>query len=326
MNGWMISIAKYTVKELREARAVRQVLRNLGYKSMKSIFHLVAKGKLINLPVDPKVFRVVDEMFGKSMPRGDSAAKKRKTGKHKLYCQLTGNSIALEWDLMYMYVKLDRMMARLLAQVGKTGEYANQYTQLLNEEDEDFKTGTIIVELDKALYGCIQSARRWYDALSRALMDMKFEVNSRDPCVFNWFDDNRTIIASVFIHVADGYLSGKDESIISKFQEELNKKFPNGITYKSGNVHEYLGMVLDFGVKGKCHLTMQNYIEKIVNVRRITTEKDYPHTRELYKITADSNVLDKDEAAAFHRCVAQLLYVATHVRPDILCLGDIFDQ
>ena len=50
-------------------------------------------------------------------------------------------------------------------------------------------------------------------------MKIKFEVNSRDPCVFNWFGDNRTIIASVFIHVDDGYLLGKGDSVILKFQE-----------------------------------------------------------------------------------------------------------
>ena len=83
-------------------------------------------------------------------------------------------------------------------------------------------------------------------------------------------------------------------------------------------------MVLDFGAKGKCHLTMQSYIEKIVDEWRIT-EKEYPQTRDLFKITADSNILNKDEAAAFHRCVAQLPYLATNVRPDILLLGDILN-
>ena len=44
------------------------------------------------------------------------------------------------------------------------------YEELLNEDDEELKKGTIIVELDKALYGCIQSARAWYDTFSKALI------------------------------------------------------------------------------------------------------------------------------------------------------------
>ena len=35
--------------------------------------------------------------------------------------------------------------------------------------------GTVVVELDKALYGCSRSARRWYETLKDALLSMKHE-------------------------------------------------------------------------------------------------------------------------------------------------------
>ena len=40
-----------------------------------------------------------------------------------------------------------------------------------------FATGTIIVELDRALCGCLQSARRWYDTHKEVLTAMKYECS-----------------------------------------------------------------------------------------------------------------------------------------------------
>ncbi len=51
-------------KDLNRARAVRKVLRSTGFKSYKSIYHMINKVYIENLPVDPKVFRVADALFG----------------------------------------------------------------------------------------------------------------------------------------------------------------------------------------------------------------------------------------------------------------------
>jgi hypothetical protein len=230
-------------------------------------------------------------------------------GQAFLNAKLTGEKV---------YVKLDRVMARLLSQVDTESEFSHMYEELLNEEDEELKKGAIIVELDKALYGCIQSARAWYDTFSRALSTLGFVINEKDPCVFNMADEDGKIIASVFIHVDDGYLSCVNDEIVRKFKSQLEKIFTHGVTWNEGDFHEYLGMVMDFSTPGKCYLTMKDYIEKICNDWSVDKVKEYPHTRELFTIDETKEKLNKEDAEQFHRCVAQLLYLATHVRPDIM--------
>ena len=44
--------------------------------------------------------------------------------------------------------------------------------------------GTIIVRLQKALYGCIESAVLWYKELSRTLIELRFKKNDYDECSF----------------------------------------------------------------------------------------------------------------------------------------------
>ena len=43
----------------------------------------------------------------------------------------------------------------------------------------------LYVQLDKALYGCVQSALLWYELYSSTLTDMGFELNPYDLCVAN---------------------------------------------------------------------------------------------------------------------------------------------
>ena len=45
--------------------------------------------------------------------------------------------------------------------------------------------GGLVVRLDKALYGCIESAKLWYDEIAETLRSLGFTANPRDICVFN---------------------------------------------------------------------------------------------------------------------------------------------
>jgi hypothetical protein len=45
--------------------------------------------------------------------------------------------------------------------------------------------GTSIVQLDKALYGCVEAAVLWYTNLCATLVGMGIAPSPYDPCVFN---------------------------------------------------------------------------------------------------------------------------------------------
>jgi hypothetical protein len=56
------------------------------------------------------------------------------------------------------------------------------------EQYRDTK-GCIIVQLDRALYGCVESAALWYENLRTTMTSLGFERNSYDNCVFNRTDN-----------------------------------------------------------------------------------------------------------------------------------------
>ena len=92
-----------SVAKLKEARTVRQVLRNLGYKSHESIDNMVRNDFLINMPLAPKVFKVVDALFGKPPEVVQGKAKRKKDFVRKDADTLDEHELALEWDLMFAY-------------------------------------------------------------------------------------------------------------------------------------------------------------------------------------------------------------------------------
>ena len=61
--------------------------------------------------------------------------------------------------------------------------------------------GELIVCLDKALYGCIESAKLWYDHLSESLLSIGFANNPHEPCLYNKSPNG--IQVSIISHVDD---------------------------------------------------------------------------------------------------------------------------
>jgi hypothetical protein len=47
------------------------------------------------------------------------------------------------------------------------------------------KVGSLVLALDKGLYGLGEAAKLWYDTISTTLLGIGMTRNAKDPCVFN---------------------------------------------------------------------------------------------------------------------------------------------
>ena len=88
-----------------------------------------------------------------------------------------------------------------------------------------------------------------------------------------------------------------------------------------GKVHKYLGMQLDYTVRGQVQISMIPYVEEILSA----FEKADPKARgtktsaapeDLFKIDEDAAKLPPDKAVEFHNLVAKTLYATKRARPD----------
>jgi histone deacetylase 1/2 len=174
--------------------------------------------------------------------------------------------------------------------------------------------GTIVVELQKALYGCVESSKLWYDLIVATLESIGFARNPVDPCVLNKMKDG--VQCTVVIYVDDLMVTSKDSQMIDEVMNTLKTKF-QGIEVHDGPVFSYLGLSWDFSIPGEVKVTADGYTEELLRWADITGTAQSPAAYNLFD-TRDVDKLDPDKAEWFHSGVAKLLYLAKRTRPDIL--------
>jgi hypothetical protein len=72
-----------------------------------------------------------------------------------------------------VHMRLDPLISEILLKLDAS------YQPFVNPD------GTLVVELDKALYGCVEAAALWHQDLSSKLRANGFIENPFDRCIFN---------------------------------------------------------------------------------------------------------------------------------------------
>ena len=204
-----------------------------------------------------------------------------------------------------VYVRLNKFETKVLVAIDKS--YA-KYVQ---------KNGTCVVKLKRALYGCVEAARLWYEKLRRDLEAMGYKVNDCDMCVFNRIESDGTQ-STLVVHVDDLMVTACSEGHIDVIITELSASYRN-LSIQRGRKLDYLGMVFDFTVKGKCKITMDGYVKDLlVFFEKITGVAKTPAGDDIFKVNDGEEALDKEKREYYHSGTAKLLYLGKRVRPDLL--------
>ena len=176
--------------------------------------------------------------------------------------------------------------------------------------------------MNKAVYGTIQGAIRFYEELTDFLKSRGYKVNPYDPCVFN-----RTITGkqmTILFHVDDLKLSHVDPNVVTEEIQKLQLEFGKlaELTISRGRVHEYLGMTLDFTTPKKCKVIMTDYVDEILGSAPEELflgrgQARTPAANDLFKISDTEKQLPKHRSDTFHSLTAQLLFLCKRSRPDL---------
>jgi hypothetical protein len=174
--------------------------------------------------------------------------------------------------------------------------------------------GSMVVELDKALYGCIESANLWYHHLRGTLEQLGFKPTRIDPCVF--VKNDKSGQCTVCTHVDDLFITSQSDSLMRELVEGMKKTYGD-VTFHEGLKHDYLGCTFDFTQKGKCTIDMRGYVDGILTDFHVNGGSKVPCTMQLLEIDETSPALDEEKRKRFHSAVAKLLYLSVRTRPDL---------
>ena len=202
-----------------------------------------------------------------------------------------------------VFMRLDKVVAEELIKID------GAYREFKNSD------GSLIVELKKALYGCVESAKLWYEHLKATLEEIGFVANPVDRCVLNLSKVGKKQV-TICIYVDDLLITCEDESTIAEVLLHLEGKYGK-MAVQRGPVYSYLGMLIDFKKEGMISISMQHFIEQMLDSTGVKSIAETPAASYLFDVR-ESPVLSPSNAKEFHSMTAKLLYLSKRCRPDIL--------
>lgn len=177
--------------------------------------------------------------------------------------------------------------------------------------------GRLTAEALKALYGCIESGKLWYDTLSSKLKANGYVQNPYDKCIFNKWHESEGVQSTIGIHVDDCFIScvipGILESIVEWFREEFED-----LNVTRGTVHQFTGMTLDYTEPDKLKITMKNQIDNLLEKTGVKAKAVSPSEDDLFDIDETSQLLTIEQKDKFHSIIASISYIAKRIKPECL--------
>ena len=183
----------------------------------------------------------------------------------------------------------------------------------------------LYLELLKAIYGMLKSALLFYRKFRKDMESVGFKRNPYNICVFNKIVDGKQL--TVLTHVDDCKYSSVNNKAMDEFEQWLQQKYSQEeitpMKFNRGDVHDYLGMVLDYSKPGKVMIHMKEYVERIVEEFKYSEEVEKlktvltPAGDQLFMTMDNGEKITEEKAREFHTTVAKCLFVCKRTRPDL---------
>ena len=107
--------------------------------------------------------------------------------------------------------------------------------------------------------------------------------------------------------------SHRDPEVLKEFVNQLRKEFvkEHELSKNIGNLHDYLGITIDYLIKGKAVFTMFDYLKDIIvecpdDLKKATSI--FPANNNVFKLNKDSPCPDNKKSDLFHQITARLLF------------------
>jgi hypothetical protein len=204
-------------------------------------------------------------------------------------------------------VKLDKHVTKMLTKLKP------DYESFIGDD------GELFVELDKAMYGCIESAKLWYEHLRNVLVnDMGFSQNAFDQCTFNRTDTEGYQV-TVIMHVDDMLITCANKCTLDGVLSALALQFPETKCHY-GPCVPFLGMDMDFTAPGDVRITMEGAETNILATAGVIGDykTSSPALENLFLVHPENEPVGQEDQDWFRSNVAKLLYLGKRARPEIL--------
>ena len=205
---------------------------------------------------------------------------------------------------------------------------ADRYTTKLIVESmpeyTDFvrPNGTMILKVEKAMYGLVESAWLWYKELERHLVGIGYTVSSSDRGLFykTVYRHGKLVASNIAsVHVDDIISAASPNAEGKKLQDEfwgsMEKRWP-GIKLQTGPKYKHLSWnISQDKATGEIRKSQRDYLNELVKEVGIEKERKLPCRSDILNGEPNSPKLSKKATNRF-RSVLQKVAYARDGRPD----------
>ena len=209
-----------------------------------------------------------------------------------------------------VHIIADRYTTKLIA------ESMPEYTDFVRPN------GTMILKVEKAMYGLVESACLWYKELERHLVGIGYTVSSSDRGLFyKAVYKHGNLVASniASVHVDDIISAASPNEEGKKLQEEfwgsMEKRWP-GIKLQTGPKYKHLSWNISQNTTtGEIRKSQRDYLNELIKETGVEREHKLPCRSDI--LTGDFNSPKLNEKATNRfRSVLQKVAYARDGRPD----------
>ena len=225
-----------------------------------------------------------------------------KEQRHAACLDIGSAYLEAEWQGDPTHIVLEPMITTIMA---------HKFPELKSYVQKD---GTMLLRVQKALYGTLIAGKLWFDKLTAALKKLGFTANPIDPCVMNKTYKGKQLTLCLFVD--DILATCADKSGLTWIINQLKGLFDE-VKGSISDDFSYLGMHVNIDREhSRVHLSMEGYEQELRKYANVTGVRKTPATAQLFQV-GSSPVLTSSPRAHFHTVVAKLLYLSLRTRPDI---------
>jgi hypothetical protein len=215
----------------------------------------------------------------------------------------------------YQMGKVDIKGAFVQTPMMKLSKNVVKYVMEVFPEYQKYVTaeGVLYTRMLKAMYGCVQASRLWFEYLTKVLRAVGYKSASMDECVMCKRDGAWIHVIIIYVDDLLIFATHKEMEILKRLLVQQFK----WITMEVKEQVSYLGLQINRW-DNQFELEMEFFVKKLLEPYQTLPIRSTPGTRTVYQVDAGSKQLNEAERKIFHTETAKLLFLAMRVRPDIL--------
>jgi hypothetical protein len=224
------------------------------------------------------------------------------------------------------FIKIRGILVDILVEIAP-----DVYKSYVSKDEKGSKQ--LLVQCQNALYGTMVASLLYYRKFVKSLTDIDFVINPYDPCVAKKMieGDQMTICFHVDVYKLSHRKTKAMDSMIEYLRQEYESIFEDGsgaMAVSRGKIQKYIGMALDYTVRGQANITMFVYVDEILTAfykaePKGGGTKTIAAPDILFKVDENCEKLKQDKAVELHNLVAKTLYSTKRARPDT-CITIVF--